>query len=196
MRQAGTKLTVGVPGACLQLLTRATGVDLWKDPVFVSLLLIGTYCEETDEAVIAQAVAAAPGAGLAQVFGLLASSERYNSVAQINFARDFTSVGLVVLRLLSVMPRPGLLQYAIALAGRRPSIFVGIPVFQSEFGGALLATVNDPTLFSALAFATLEPDESAMPVIDPLLTHLIAGDDAAVRINAETIGQVIRHLVT
>jgi hypothetical protein len=139
-----------VPPAALELLRKATGLSLATDSVFCAFLIVAAYAEADDEATIAELLAGENPEPLSTVFGLVLGKEGSEKAREIDFGAKFEVVGAAVLKMLSVMPAPELIQYAIHLCARKPPVFAQGSLFDSEFGKNFALSVQDPVLVARL----------------------------------------------
>jgi hypothetical protein len=180
-----------IPIQCVLNLSHKSLLDFAQYPVFSALLLMGTFAGPQDEVAIKDFLSSGIENPLAMVFSLVFGPENAEKVKAIDFGEQVGSVGIVVLRLLTVMPKPDLINFAIELANRRPSIFTGIPIWQSELGMDLVKAVDHPGLFAALAYAMFETPAENQFTIAPILKTIYQTADKEQFLDADSLDSLI-----
>jgi hypothetical protein len=155
-----------VPG--LAALSPKVGIDIATEPLFATLVLVCCCGDVEDEATIAGLARGATDP-LGAILSLL---DRGAPPRALDFGRHASSIAVLLLRLLTVFPRPEIIAYATTMLERRPSIVAGLPLTQGFFAAALIKAAPDPALFNALALAAAEPGDEldAIPLVRQLLT--------------------------
>jgi hypothetical protein len=183
-----------IPIQCVLNLLHKSLLDFAQYPVFSALLLMGAFAGPQDEAAIKDFLSSGIENPLMAVFSLVFGPENMEKVKAIDFGPQVGSVGVVVLRLLTVMPKPDLINFAIELANRRPSIFTGIPIWQGELGMDLIKAVDHPGLFAALAYAMIEPPAETAPTVAPLLKTIYGTPEEGQFLDAESLDSLIAQV--
>jgi hypothetical protein len=167
-RAAVEQLEAGktVPG--LAALSPKVGIDIAAEPLFATLVLVCCCGDVEDEETIVCLARGATGP-LGAVLSLL---DRGTPPRTLDFGRHAPSIAVLLLRLVTVFPRPEIIAYATVMLERRPSLVAGLPVMQGPFAATLMEAAPDPALFSALALAAAEPDGdlTVIPLVRQLLT--------------------------
>jgi hypothetical protein len=150
--------------------------------VFPALLPVALTAEPHEEPTISDILASGTTEPLAEVFSLLLRGDALAEARAWDFRLKFADVGVAVLR---VMPRPGLVRYAIALCKRKPAVFAGIPVFASRFGMEVLHSVGNATLAAMLSSCAME----AQPAygLAPLFHDLFYPEREPVRLSGDEL---------
>jgi hypothetical protein len=138
-------------------------------------------------------LAGGTGEPLAKVMSLLVSGERLDEVREIDFGRKFPAVGVAVLNLLRVMQTPEIVQFAIGLCERRPSVFAGIPVLAGAFGNEFMMAVNSSTLAAVLA-ETARADGGKEYNIPQLMLPMFFPEMEPVRMTGDQLGFMLGSL--
>jgi hypothetical protein len=195
VKQLGSgELCASVPSECVESISQRCGLDFVEDPAFAALLLLGAFAEAQDLGTIQDFVAARVSDPLVKVFSLVIGPEQAEAAGLVDFGSHIASVAAVVLKLLTVFPKPDLVEYAVGLAETRPSVFAGVPIFQGDLAMKLVGTVDDPALFAALAYATIEQPSEETPVAAPILATVYQPGGGSYYLDWDALDALITQL--
>lgn len=142
----------------LDSLSLKIGVNLGWTPIYAALLLMICYGDQEDKEMLVR-TAKDDKHPLAMIVSLLDSERSGASLPPVDLGLELSpsSIAVLVLRLICLWPRPELIRYAASLANLRPSLLIGLPILQGEFGTTLVKSVPDLDFVLAIRAATTQP---------------------------------------
>jgi hypothetical protein len=194
VRQFGpdSNLCAAVPADSVSKLSEISGLDFASDAVFSGLAVLAAFSEADEEVTIAEFLAGGSDDPLLKVFSLVFGPEKAGEVQNIDFGDKFATVGAIMLRLLSVMPRRDLVRYALWLGDRKEKVLVKFPLLATDFGNRLLSSVQDGGFATRMIDAVGEGGSDAG--VTKLLRPLFAKDAEEVKVTKAQYDELILPL--
>jgi hypothetical protein len=163
-------------------LSAITGLDWATEAAYAAVSVIAVFAESGEEATIAEFIASRTEEPLARVAALVVGGQ-LAAATEVDFGEKALAVGACTLNLLTVLPTPSLVKFAIALGERKPSVFAGVNVLGAKVGAELLKSVSNALLTTRLALASR--GERRFAPLPPVLAPLVEPEAQPLRISHE-----------
>jgi hypothetical protein len=194
IRQFGSDPDVcqAVQAELVEYIATCSGLDIAHDATFSALLLMAVDMTADDEAAITEFLASGTTDPLAKVFSLVTKGDALAELREFDFQAKVANVGVAVLSVLRVLPKPDLVQFAISLFARKPPVFTDIPILGGEFGVELVKSVNDSTFTAEIARIAADKGEkkAAYRLSHVLMPVLVPGAEV-VKLSADQLDFVL-----
>jgi hypothetical protein len=150
-RSGDSDVCQAVQAELVEYIAICSGLDVAHDATFSALLLMAVDMTADDEATVSEFLLSGTTDSFAKIFSLLAKGDILATLREFGFPAKVANVGGAILSVLRVLPKPGLLQFAISLFAKNPPVFTDIPILGGEFGVEIMKLVNDSTFTAEIA---------------------------------------------